>query len=182
MPKFNNVSELSFVVFCKVVRSYYLPFILHMEPADAGGLVGSRDVDQLLVVIRVALHEATLDQVLNAFLDHLHIGLEEADILDDATDQLVDGSCLQGLHVAHGNGVDDVLSLDGDILVDGAHDTRFRLVLQHLLGGELRDEVILEGLALKAHVDENFFVRIVEVGLTARVLHDASLRLAEVGL
>ena len=153
-----------------------------MAPAIAGGLVGSRDVDQLLVVIRVALHETTLDQALNTFLEHPHVGLEEADVLDDSTDQLVDGSCLQAFHEPHGNGVNDVLSLGDDRLVHGAHDARLRLVLHHLLGGELRDEVLLEGVALELIVDEDFFVRVVEVGLAARVLYDASLRLAEVGL
>ena len=139
-------------------------------------------VDQLLVVIKVALHVAKLDQVLNTFLDHPHVGHEEADFLDDSTDQLLGVLFLQALHDSHGNGVNDVLSLDGDRLVDLAHDIRLRLVLHHLLGGELRDEVLLEGIGLVLHVDEDFFVRVIEVGLAARILHDACLGLAEVVL
>lgn len=155
---------------------------MKVPPIIDDGLRVSRNIDQLLVVVRVSLHEATLDQVLDTLLDHFHVRLEQADVFDNTADEDIHSGGLERLHVAHCHRVNDVLTLHSDGLVDGAHDTVLGLVLDHLLSGELRDEVLLEGVALVLHVDENFLIRIFEVRLATRVLHHADLGLAKVRL
>ena len=143
---------------------------MKVPPNIGDGVNVSRNVDQLLVVVRVSFHEATLDQVLDTLLDHLHVGLEEPDVLDDAAYEQVHRGSLQGLHVTYGHRIDDMLPLHSHSLVDRSHDTVLRLVLDHLLRRQLRDEVLLErvGLELGVHVD--LLIRIIEVWLATRFL------------
>ena len=155
---------------------------INVPPNFTDGVAGSRNVDQLLVVLGVSFHEATLNEVLNTLLDHLHVRFEEPDVSNDAADENVHRRGLQTLHVTNSHRINYMLPLHSDGLINRAHDAVLRLVFDHLLGSQLRDEVLLERVALEFHVYVDFFIRIVKVRLATSVLHDADLWFAQVCL
>jgi len=98
-------------------------------------------------------------------VDHLDVGLEVLDLIDDVLDQVVVLVLLGSLHDSHGDSLNDVVPLLHHLFVNLLQNTSIALVLHHLLGSHLWDEAGLDQLVHVLHIDEDLLVVVVKLRL-----------------
>ena len=98
----------------------------------------SGKVNENGAVVVIALHILISNQHLDLLLDHLGVGLEHRNVADDVVDQHLEAVCLLCLHYLDSVGLDDELTLAGDLLsLCGLFRCRLRrLLLDDLLWDE----------------------------------------------